>query len=83
MADEKQTSPATEKPGQDSSKSSNKSTGKTGSSKQSLEAWAVELNTPPWLLAAARVKNVWIAGRPMSKSEYQQGLKATEQEEVG
>lgn len=50
--------------------------------RQAVEDWATELDTPRWLLAAARQKHGWPQGRLLTRAEFEKALRATEGEVI-
>ncbi len=50
---------------------------------KAVEAWAEELNTPAWLIAATKAKFRWPSGQLLTRAEYEKALRATESEVIG
>jgi len=44
-----------------------------------VESWAIELKTPDWLFAAAKMLAQWPRGRELTKAEYQSAVAAVDQ----
>lgn len=47
-----------------------------------VEAWAVELATPAWALAAAKAHHGWVDGEELGRREYAEKIKETTGMEV-
>ncbi len=46
------------------------------------EEWAAEKGTPPWLLAAARVKAGWALGQEVTEKDYDRAVEAALKEVI-
>lgn len=50
---------------------------------KAIEQHAEALNTPAWLLAAAKAAQGWAAGQEITETEYRKALGNAEKEKVG
>jgi hypothetical protein len=48
-----------------------------------VETWALQLSTPAWLFAAAKVGSNWPAGAELTQAEYKKALATAEGEVIG
>jgi len=46
------------------------------------EEWAAQKGSPPWLLAAARVKAGWALGQEVTEREYDRAVEAALKEVI-
>ncbi|UZX16557.1 hypothetical protein KQ693_05875 [Thermus sp. PS18] len=46
------------------------------------EEWALELGTPPWLVAAVAAKERWPEGQPVSREAFERAVKTAMKEVI-
>lgn len=49
---------------------------------KTFEQWAIDLETPTWLLAAARVKHGWGYGQELTQVDFEAALDAAANEVI-
>lgn len=60
---------------------SNKS--RSTSERQPYESWAAAKETPPAILASARVMHRWAEGKRLTEQQYDEAVKAAGEEVIG